>query len=133
MRDSFRGAPFLLFEHAEVEPRFRKSAVAPQGVVVGDDGLAATPLRVEQVGQVVSPASLTSKRRRFRVTPLRRPITSKQNLAGSQVCMLQVRSVRRTGKVKTILVTQTSGNLAIIARALRIEHALREFGQGRGI
>src|SRR3712207_5514457 len=53
MLDRVRNASLFLIDHAKVEPRLREIGVTLQGFIVGEDGLATSPLRVENVAEVV--------------------------------------------------------------------------------
>src|SRR5918993_5044864 len=53
MLDRVRNASLFLIDDAKVEPRLRKIGVTLQGFIVGENGLGASPLRVENVAQVV--------------------------------------------------------------------------------
>src|SRR5688572_13451832 len=53
MPDRVRNASLFLIDDAEVEPRLREIGVTLQGFIVGENGLATSSLRVENVAQVV--------------------------------------------------------------------------------
>src|SRR5215207_10205294 len=53
MLDGVRNASLFLIDDAKVEPCLREIGVPLQGFIVGENGLGTSPLRVENVAQVV--------------------------------------------------------------------------------